>query len=108
MAIHTTKDIRASLDRALSLHHALAMEELERLATKILLSKNATRSFCMAMGEAFFMNKEGEPMWFSDHKYLHPVGDLIDELNRDLNLTGTPLKLTIDPATGAVQRATDW
>lgn len=84
---------------------ALALEELELRARRILSNHPNLKEFVMGMGSASFtlhkpqyFSKDGplEDMinWYTEVKYAAPVFDFISEWDCILKLTGNPMRFT--------------
>jgi hypothetical protein len=80
--------IDALLDQAT--RHALALIESE--ARRILRANNPAKSFCMAMGGASFYDASGNSLW-DDHPAFKSFYSFLNEYDRMLCLTGTPMKI---------------
>ena len=82
------KEIEALLDAAAT----RAVEEVERRARLIMQKHPRCASFCMAMGVASFYEKDGTPI-DDDPKYIVAFDDFVNEFDRELHITGTPMKI---------------
>lgn len=84
----------------------LALAELERIARRILRRNKRLDEFVMAMGSATFTIKNSREQigysW-SMPKYAKPLFDFLDEWDRILRLSGTPMRFTADGA-----KRTNW
>lgn len=81
----------------------MALQEVEDRARRILRRHSSLTEFFMAMGTAFFVTTEGTTISPHERAYMRPVADFLSEWDRELHLTGTPMRFTAD---GEV--ITDW
>jgi len=86
--MNARKHIEALLDAAAE----LAVEEVERLARDVMRKHKRCASFCMAMGTACFYDKHGTPI-DDETKYLKAFDDFVNEFDRELHITGAPMKI---------------
>jgi hypothetical protein len=95
----TATRIDALLDQAT--REALTLIESE--ARRILRARNPAKSFCMAMGEAFFEDAQGAILT-DDHACVNSFYTFLYEYDRYLRLTGVPMKIDGPDA----PRLSDW
>ena len=92
--------INAYLKKAAS----IGLNVIEKTARNILLKHTNLEWFVMAMGTAFFVDKQGNTYnTYNSKEYMNPVWDILDEFDRILFLSGNPMKFT---ATG--EKITNW
>lgn len=86
--MNARKRIEALLDAAA----IVAVEEVERLARDVMKKHPRCASFCMGMGTACFYEKDGTPIG-DEPKYIVAFDDFVNEFDRELHITGTPMKI---------------
>lgn len=94
--------------------HRIARAEVERLARQVLRNglkgRNRAREFVMAMGSAFFVDRNGEVIdnYTSDGlrsaAFCKPLNEFLEQWDSMLHLTGAPMR--IDHPDEPVR--TDW
>lgn len=95
----TLREIESLMDQA----REKAVSLIESEARKIMKKYSMPTEFIMAMGSTFFLDKHGKVMEHWEYKYLEKFNEMVNDLDYDLHITGTPMRFT---ATGAV--ITDW
>ena len=92
--------INAYLRKATS----VGLNAIEKTARKILSQHSNLEWFMMAMGTAFFIDKNGT-MYNSlySEEYMNPLYDFLNQFDSILHLSGNPMKFT---ATGG--KITNW
>ena len=98
--------MRPPTTRTIAKHYqaaeTVALKLIEQRARKILKEHPKLKEFVMCMGSAQFTLKNRDVFdsysTYDDTypRYLNPVFDLIDEWDRYLKLTGTPMRFTAD------------
>jgi hypothetical protein len=76
---------------------------IESEARKILSKHPNLNEFVMAMGSAFFLDKQNRVVQLSDKTYLKPFDELVCRLNEICKVCASPMRCT---ATG--KRITNW
>jgi len=76
---------------------------VESEARKILLAHPNLKEFIMAMGSAFFTDRQDRVVAISDKSYLKPFDEMICRLDEICRVKGTPMRFT---ATG--KPITNW
>ncbi|HCF2447041.1 TPA: hypothetical protein NIA45_004710 [Pseudomonas aeruginosa] len=102
MSNKVTEQAQALLGQATD----MILAELEKRVRKTLAKNGRAKSFTMAMGSAAFFDKDNEPIdeGYPYPKWAEPVFGLIDEFDRNLYLTGVPMRIA--SANAPVER--DW
>lgn len=93
----TMREIRNCYERATR----LALQEVERLARKIMQSHSNLVEFVMANGCASFIDKSGDDISTDAYAYMKQLDRLLSEWDEYLKLTGEPMRFT---ASGKVQK----
>jgi hypothetical protein len=92
-ASHQTNTVNSKIDTHINIAYEIALKEVERLARKILKrNKKSMTGFCMGMGCTSFYDENG-PIDDNDPR-IKELEDFVGTWNRNLYLTGTPMKLT--------------
>lgn len=81
----------------------LAIREVEKEARRILKSDPDLNEFVMAMGAAFFTDKNGDNHQLQDIDAAEELRDFILEWDEYLRITGVPMRFTADG-----DKITDW
>ncbi len=102
--MNPSNQIKFLLNRA----DVLAMEWIEKEATRILSKHKNLEGFCMAMGSVSFSTFGGEYIdgYESSRAYCKKLFDFIYEFNSQLYLTGTPIKIYKEG--GEIKVKKDW
>ena len=84
------KRASAAIDTLIEAANSIAMKEIER-QVRVLLSKHKGWAFTMAMGDAFFWQRESDDS--SYRAWMGPVIAFIHKHNGTLKLTGQPMRI---------------
>jgi len=102
---HKTKAVNRELDALSRRMDKMALNEVERLARKVMAENPVCIEFCMAMGSASFKMKDGNWLdgFYIKRPYAKDLFDFIGEWDGQLKLTGTPMRFTATSKT-----TTNW
>jgi hypothetical protein len=98
--IHTTKKSMTT-NHQITYHYKcatkIALDEVERVARKILREHKDLDEFVMGMGSSGFTFKNTDGLFNdSDFRYMEPVFNLINRWDNVLSLTGHPMRFTAE------------
>jgi len=99
-----TSRLQNHLSWVLDQAHDLAVAHVRSQATALLLKHGNLTAFCLAMGTVCFYTKRGP---LDPKPYTKELIDFVDDLDRDLHLTGAAVKLTKNPD-GSVTFTDTW
>jgi hypothetical protein len=88
----TSERIQSCLNRA----DEIAMAEVERLARQVLKRCTSFDEFVMGMGIASFTLKDGRSVFTGEVKAAKKLNDFLSRWDRDLKLTGSPIRFTAE------------
>lgn len=95
-----------AIDSLLNNAELLVWNEIEREVTKILLSNNTiAKGFICAMGEWFFIDKNGEGI--PDKRWMKRIDNIFYKYNGIFNLYGEGVRWDVN-SSGAIIKTKDW
>jgi hypothetical protein len=105
------KAIKATIDKLYDQASDLAIEAIRNEAYWILKHhSDHLNEFVMAMGSAFFTDKNGNPIDENEFKLkvFKDFFDICHDLNNKFNCFGYPMRLKVDVIDGSLHELNDW